>query len=103
MTSPSLPDLLLYVEQLLGWRAETWSPLPACIEAFLVGSLASRLTGDFVTLLALAWAPGERGQNPFYPDAGENFIALEALSEALGTLDRAEIDRLVAENYQPAS
>ncbi|MCY3866510.1 MAG: hypothetical protein OXG68_13820 [Chloroflexi bacterium] len=103
VTSPSIPDLLLYVGQLLSWRAETWSPLPACAEAFLIGSLASRQTGDFVALLALAWAPGERGHNPLYPDAGEDLVVLEALTEALRTMDRAEIDRLVAEYYQPAS
>jgi len=103
ITSPSIPDLLLYVEQLLSWRAETWSPLPACVEAYLIGSLTSRQTGDFVTLLALAWAPGERGQNPFYPDSGVDFVLQGAWTEGLRTLDRAEIDRLVAENYPPGS
>ena len=98
-SNKSMSDLLDYVEHLLSWRAETWSPLPACVEAYLIGSLASRQTGDVVTQTALMWAPGERGFNPFYPDALEDNQALAALIEGLRTLDRAEIDRVVAENY----
>ena len=69
---PTFPDksmtsLLEYIDHVLSWRAETWAPLPACIEAYLIGSLVSRQTGDFVTYTALAWASGERGRNPFFP------------------------------------
>ena len=103
LSNSTLSDLLDYVEHLLSWRAETWSPLPACVEAHLIGSIASRQTGDFVTQMALAWAPGERGRNPFYPDTREDNVVLVALTEGLRALDRAEIDRVVAENYPPGS
>lgn len=103
---PSFPDksmanLLEYIDHLLSWRLETWAPLPACIEAYLIGSLVSRQTNDFVTYTALAWAPGARGRNPFFPEIRDDANNLVDLTILVRTLNREGIDRFIAEHYPP--
>ena len=105
---PTFPDksidaLLAYADRVLSWRAETWAPLPGCVEAYLLGSLVSRQLGDFVTFSALAWLPGDRGENPFAPDTRNDAIDLVSLTQSLKYEDMAEIDRFVERHYPPGS
>ena len=81
----------------VSWRAETWAPLPACLESFIFGSLASRQTGDLVSHYALEWSGVHRSQNPFFPDIREDVFDLVELTEALQKNNRRDLDRFIDE------
>ncbi|MYD09804.1 MAG: hypothetical protein F4X02_07140 [Chloroflexi bacterium] len=99
----SIDALVEYAYQVLSWRAETWAPLPGCVEAYLLGSLVSRQVGDYVNFSALAWLPGDRGENPFAPDSRNNALNLVSLTQSLKHEDMAQIDIFVDKHYPPGS
>lgn len=98
----SIPALLRYIEELLSWRAETWAPLPACAEAFILGSLTSRQTSDFAAYTALDWTGIARKDNPYMPKIRHDALQLVELTELLRKFDHAGIDRFVR-NYVAGS
>lgn len=93
----TLPALNEYSEHLLDWRAETWTPLPACLEAYLFGRLVSQHTGDLISHFALEWSGVKRDQNPFFPDIRDDVFDLAGLTEALRKNSRDDLDRFVEE------
>ena len=92
-----LPAMKQYIEHLLSWRAETWAPLPACLESYIFGSLVSQHTGDLISHQALEWSGVRRGDNPFFPDIREDVFDLVEFTQALRKSDWEALDRLVEE------
>lgn len=99
----TIDALMAYVDHLLSWRAETWAPLPGCVEAYLLGSLVSRQMGDFITFSALAWLPGDRGENPFAPDTRMDAMDMVGLTQSLKDLDMEVVNGFVEKLYPPGS
>ncbi|MCY3780284.1 MAG: hypothetical protein OXG78_08250 [Chloroflexi bacterium] len=100
---PSFPEETIealgeYIHHTLSWRAETWTPLPACRESFIFGSLASRQLGDLLSHYALEWSGVHRSQNPFFPDIRADVFDLVELTEALRKNNRRDLDRFI-EDY----
>ena len=91
----SLPMLLEYVDSVLSWRAETWAPLPACVEAYILGVLTTRQTSDFAAYIALDWSGVARGENPFMPGIAADAQDLVDLTEALREFNLEGINRFV--------
>ena len=84
----TLAALNEYMEHLLSWRVETWTPLPACIEAYIFGTLVSQHTGDSISFFALDWSGVSRSENPFMPDIRDDVFDLVTLTEALRKSNR---------------
>ena len=94
----SIPVLLKYIEDVLSWRAETWAPLPACIESYILGGLVSRQKADFANFMALDWAGVSLEANPFMPEIGADARQMAEFTELLRKFNLEGIDRFV-EDY----
>ena len=93
----TLPALKEYMEHMLSWRAETWTPLPACLEATIFGVLVSQHSGDLISYFALDWSGVRRSENPFMPYIRDDAFDLVALTEALRKNSRGDLDKFVKE------
>lgn len=93
----TLSALNEYMEHMLSWRAETWTPLPACLEAYIFGILVSQHTGDLISHFALDWSGVGRSENPFFPDILDDVFDLVELTEALRKNSRSDLDRFIEE------
>lgn len=93
----ALPILFEYIKSVLNWRAETWAPLPACIESYILGNLVTRQKADFANFMALDFAGVSFEENPFVPEIGADARQLVELTELLRKFNLEGIDRFVEE------
>ncbi len=94
-----LAMLLEYVNRVLSLRAETWAPLPACVEAYILGDLSTRQASDFAAYIALDWLDVPRAENPFMPGIQADAKALVEFTQLLRRFDFAGIDRFVEAHW----
>ena len=95
ITERSLTQLSDYIKKVLSWRAETWAPLPACVESVILGGLVSRQIADFANFIALDWAGVSYDENPFMPEIGADASQMAELIELLRKFNLEGIDQFV--------